>query len=79
MDFVYVEKPQNTQMAAVLTSRLLGRKFIWIQGFSNPPIPNLVEKFLLTQADKLIVSDIKNANKLKRLGISRSKIQLIKS
>lgn len=77
-DMVFVEKAKSDQMAAVILSRLLGRKFFWAQGFSNPPIPNFLTKLLLTQADKVIVKSKADGNKLKALGIETAKIRYVK-
>ncbi len=68
VEFVWVEKPKLQQMAAVLTSRLLGKKFVWIQEFENPPAANFVTRFILTQCDQIIVKTRKDAIKLKSFG-----------
>ncbi|MBI3341676.1 hypothetical protein HY024_00980 [Candidatus Curtissbacteria bacterium] len=63
-------------MAAVLAHKLLGRKFVWIQKFENPPIADLWEKLLVAQADRIIVSSRKDYNKLRRFGVKMSKVRL---
>lgn len=63
-------------MTAVLLKRLLGKKFIWIQGFANPPKPNFISQLLLSQADRILVKSKKEAAKLKDLGIKFEKIRL---
>jgi hypothetical protein len=75
-DFIWVQKPKPGQMAAVLLSRLSGKKFFWIQGFENPPVPKFVTRLLLNQSDRIIISLDKYRYKLRRLGISGPKIRL---
>jgi len=75
-DFVWVRQPKINQMIAVLLARLLGKKFFWIQNFTNPPSPNFFTRLLLTQADRIMVNSQKLANKLKLLGIDKSKIKV---
>ncbi len=70
-EFLLVEKPKSNQMFAVLISRLLGKKFLWIQNFENPPIPNFWKRLLLNQADEIFVSSRKEAAKLNSLGIDK--------
>jgi len=76
IEIVWVKKATYSQMAAVLTSRLIGKKFLWIQNFANPPVPNLITRFLLTQTDRIIVISKKDASRLKTFGIEKSKIRL---
>ncbi|OGD84157.1 hypothetical protein A2165_02910 [Candidatus Curtissbacteria bacterium RBG_13_40_7] len=75
-DFVWVRQAKSGQMFAVLLARLLGKKFFWIQNFTNPPPPNFLARLLLTQADRIVVGSQKLANKLKFLGIDKSKIKV---
>lgn len=75
-DFVLLEKPKGRQMIAALILKMAGRKFFWVQNFSNPPIPNLFAKMLISQADKILVKDKKNFFKLKSYGVKTSKIHL---
>ena len=75
-DFVWVRQTKIEQMMAVLLVRLLGKKFFWIQNFTNPPSPNFFTRLLLTQADRIIVGSRKIANKLILLGIDKSKIKV---
>ena len=70
-EFLYVEKPKANQMAAVMLSRLLAQKFLWIQNFENPPIPNFFARLLLNQSDEIFVSSRREAAKLKSLGIDK--------
>ena len=76
MDFVWVRQAKINQMTAVLIAKLLGKKFFWIQNFANPPSLNFVTRLLLTQADRIVVNSQKHANKLKLLGIDKSKIKV---
>ena len=76
LEIVLIKKADAIQMSAVLISRLIGKKFLWIQNFANPPIPNLLVRFLLTQTDRIIVTSKKDANRLKSFGIEKSKIKL---
>ncbi|MBI4038018.1 hypothetical protein HY382_03165 [Candidatus Curtissbacteria bacterium] len=76
LEYIYVEKPKVGQMAAVMATKVLGKSFFWIQKFENPPVPDLLAKLLLSQADKIIVSNRKEANRVKSFGISKSKIDL---
>ena len=78
LDFVYVRRPIIHQMAAVLLKRLTGKKFIWIQGFSNPPRPNFFSTLFLAQADRILAKSQKEITKLKDLGIKFDKIKLQK-
>ena len=75
VDFVHVTKPVVSQMAAVISLRLLGRKFFWIQGFENPPTATFLTRLLLTQADRIIVTTKVDLNKLKSFGVEKSKIR----
>jgi len=75
-DYILMEKARPTQMAAILASRLMGKKFIWAQNFSNPPIPSFLTKLLLNQADIVIVSSKKMAAKLHAFGIDKPKIRI---
>ncbi|MEK7581517.1 MAG: hypothetical protein AAB512_04490 [Patescibacteria group bacterium] len=77
-DVVLVEKPKASQMAAVLFSRLMGKKFIWAQNFSNPPIPGFYTKLLLNQSDTIFVSSKKMAARLHSFGIDKPKIRIKK-
>lgn len=75
-DYIILEKPNASQMTAVLISRLAGKNFVWIQGFGNPPTPNILTKLLLTQADRIVAKNKKDIRKLIDLGIKKSKIKL---
>lgn len=75
VDFVIVKKAQTNQMAAVLLTRLLASKFVWVQNFANPPSPNFWIRLLLTQADHIIVTNKKDTEKLIELGINKRKIR----
>lgn len=75
---VLVKKPNASQMAAVILARLSGKKFIWIQSFSNPPVPSFVTRLMLNQADIIIVSSAKNIKRLKNLGVDKPKIKINK-
>jgi len=70
-EFLLLEKPKANQMSAVLLARLLGQKFLWIQNFENPPIPNFFTRLLLNQSDEIFVSSRKEAAKLNSLGIDK--------
>ena len=63
-------------MTAVLLLKILGRKFFWVQNFSNPPVPNFFARLLISQADRIMVKDKKEASQLKSLGIEKSKIKI---
>src|SRR3989344_9396921 len=76
LDFVFVEKPKASQMAALISSRLLGKKFFWIQSFQNPPTPNFITKLLLNQADRILIEDKRYIYRLKKLGIPAHKLRL---
>jgi hypothetical protein len=78
-DFVVIEKPKIGQMAAVLLLKIAGKKFIWLQNFSNPPIPNVFAKLLLSQADSIVVRDKKNYYRLRSYGIKSTKIRYKKN
>ncbi len=75
-EFVWVLKPSQAQMSAVLLARLLGKKFLWIQNFENPPVPNFFTRLLLNQVDEILVSSRAQAKKLHALGVDRPKIKL---
>jgi len=77
-DFVFVEKAQIAQMVGVLITRLYGKRFIWIQGFSNPPSPGFIERLLLSQADKILTENERDVKKLKNFGLEKSKIKLLR-
>lgn len=74
-DFVLIDKAKSPQMLAALILKLAGRKFFWIQNFSNPPVPSLLAKMLISQADNIVVESKKDLYKLKSFGISPAKIQ----
>ena len=78
LDIVWVKKPLPAQMSAVLLHKLTGRKFHWIQNFENPPIANTWSKILIPQADRIIVTNRRDYNKLKKYGIRVSKVRLEK-
>lgn len=77
-DFIFVNKPDLSPMAAVMLSRLLSRKFIWIQSFSNPPEPSFWTKLLLNQTDEILVKSRGDVKKLRRLGVEKPKIRILK-
>ena len=77
LEFVFVKKPNTLQMLAVILVRIFGKKFFWIQNFENPPFPNFFVKLLLPEADLILAQDRKQANKLKSLGIKKSKIKIV--
>lgn len=77
-DIVFVEKPDHVQMTAVLISRLMGKKFIWAQHFTNPPVPGFYTKLLLNQTDIIYVANKKLAAKLHNFGIDKPKIRIRK-
>src|SRR5438093_583971 len=70
-DFIIVEKPEALQMTAILIMRLIGHKFFWIQNFENPPIPTLITKILLNQADRIVVENRANYIKVVKFGINK--------
>ena len=74
--FVWLTKPKINQMTAVLLLKILGRKFFWVQNFSNPPVPNFFARLLISQADRIMVKSNKEAGQLQSFGISRSKIKI---
>jgi len=74
MDFVIVEKPKSQQMLAVVLARLMGKKFVWIQRFENPPVADFLEKLLIAQADKVVISSKKEFNKLQEIGVKKNRI-----
>ena len=63
-------------MTAVLLLKILGRKFFWVQNYKNPPVPNFFARLLISQADRILVKDKKEAGQLKSLGIEKSKIKI---
>lgn len=76
LEAVWVKKPNASQMAAVIIARLSGKKFIWIQSFSNPPVPSFITRLMLNQADIIVVSSQKNIKKLKNFGVDKPKIKI---
>lgn len=78
VEFVWVEKPKPAQMSAILLSRLLGKKFVWVQEFTNPPKANFVTRFILTQCDQIMVKNRKDAMKLKSFGVKSGRVHLEK-
>ncbi len=74
VDFVMVHKPFSSQMLAVILNRLSGKKFVWVQNFQNPPVANFLEKLLLAQADKIMVSSKGDFYKLKSFGVAKGKV-----
>lgn len=66
-------------MSAVLLLKIFGKKFFWIQTFDNPPPPNFATKLLISQADKIVIKELKLAKKLINFGVDKSKIKLIKN
>lgn len=77
LEFVFVKKPQISQILAVMLVRVFGKKFFWIQNFENPPVPNFFSRLLLPEADLILVKNRKEANKLKSFGIKKSKIKTL--
>ncbi len=75
---VWVKKPNASQMAAVIIMRLSGKKFIWIQSFSNPPVPTFATRLILNQADIIIVTKKENIKKLNSLGVDKPRIKFQK-
>ncbi len=75
IDLVHVVKPQVGTMAGVIAARLMGKKFIWIQSFENPPVPTFAAKMLISQADRIIVTSRKDLHKLKNFGVDKEKIR----
>jgi len=75
-DVVVLEKPNPIQMTAVIFSRLRGKKFLWIQNFSNPPVPGFYTKLLLNQSDIILVKSKKMAAKLHSFGVDKPKIRI---
>jgi len=76
-EIVWIQKPATAQMAAALLVRLLGKKFLWVQNFENPPVPNFFARLLLNQADEILVGSRRMAAKLKSLGVEKPKIKLL--
>ena len=66
-------------MTVVLAGRLLGKKFFWLQAFSNPPIPGFFTRLLLNQSDEILVQSRVQASNLKSLGVEKPRIKLIRS
>lgn len=79
IDIIWIKKPRALQMSAVLVQKLLGRKFFWVQGFENPPVPTLWAKLLIAQADRIVVTSRRDFNKLKRFGVKINKIRIEKT
>lgn len=77
-DAVWLEKSNPTQMSAVLLSQLMGKKFLWVQNFENPPIPGFLTKLLLNQTDIIYVANKKLAAKLHTFAIDKPKIRIRK-
>lgn len=77
IDFVWVQKPYLAQMAAVVVTRLMGKKFLWIQSFSNPPEPSFISRLLLNQADEILVQSRSMGVKLKKFGVDKPRIRLL--
>ena len=75
---VWVKNPDASQMAAVILIRLSGKKFLWIQSFSNPPVPSFISRLMLNQADIIIVTKRENIKKLKSLGVDKPRIKFQK-
>jgi len=75
-EFVWVLKPDFAQMMAVMLCRLTSEKFLWIQNFENPPVPNFVVRLLLNQADEILVSSRAEARKLHKFGVEKPKIRV---
>ena len=76
ISFVWLAKPRINQMTAVLLLKILGKKFFWVQNFSNPPVPNFFARLLISQADRIMVKDKKEKDQLKSFGIEKSKIKI---
>lgn len=76
LDFVFVERANVGQMLAVLIGRLLGKKYLWIQAFANPPAPSFLTRLLLAQADRILVKSYYLVKKLQDFGIDKSKIKI---
>lgn len=77
-DVVWLEKPNPIQMTAVLVSQLMGKKFLWVQNFENPPVPGFTTKLLLNQTDIIYVKSRKLASKLHNFGVDKPKIRIKK-
>ncbi|MBI2012781.1 hypothetical protein HYS90_02530 [Candidatus Curtissbacteria bacterium] len=75
IDFILVQKPKAQQMTAVLAARIIGKKFVWIQNFANPPAPNFFSRLLISQTDRIMVKKKKDRDALISFGISPSKIK----
>lgn len=78
VDVVWLEYSHPAQMSAVLITQLMGKKFLWIQNFENPPIPGFFTKLLLNQVDIIYVNNKKLAAKLHNFGIDKPKIRIKK-
>jgi len=76
--FVWLNRPKINQMVAVLLLKILGRKFLWVQNYKNPPAANFFARLLISQADRILVKDKKEADQLGSFGISKSKIKINK-
>ena len=76
IDYLLIERANIAQMTTALLFRLFNSKFIWIQGFTNPPAPNFLARLLLSQADHILVNSYYLAKKLQALGIDKSKITI---
>lgn len=79
VEFVWCASPIKKQMLAILLARLAGKKFLWIQSFSNPSAPDFVTRLLLDQADEIIVNSRITAAKLRKLGVDKPRIRLRKN
>ena len=77
-DAIWIKKPNATQMIATILMRLSGKKFLWIQSFSNPPASSFITRLMLNQTDIIITSSKKDINKLKNFGIDKPKIKINK-
>lgn len=73
--FVWLARPKINQMGAVLLLKILGKKFFWIQNYKNPPAVNFFARLLMSQADRILVKNKKDADQLKSFGIEKSKIK----
>ena len=78
LDVIWVQKTNPTQMTAILAARLIGKKFVWIQNFSNPPVPGFYTRLLLNQTDIITLKSKKLAGKLRGFGIEKPKIKVFK-
>lgn len=78
LDIVLLEKAKPNQMSAVLFTKLMGKKFLWIQNFANPPVPGFYTKLLLNQTDTILAKSRKAAAKLHSFGVDKPKIKILK-